>query len=123
MIIAGPGPTYPDAGVIATSPATAPLATPSTVGLPPIHHSATTQVSAAAEAPRWVATNADTARPLAASDLPALNPNHPTHSNPAPVMVIVRLCGCIGSRGEARRFPAIRAAAGAGGPRRRWNTA
>src|ERR1017187_4147995 len=121
MIIAGPGPTYPDAGVIATSPATAPLATPSTVGLPPIHHSAAIHVSAAAEAPRWVATNADTARPLAASELPALNPNHPTQSNPAPVMVIVRLCGCIGSCGEPRRFPTISAAAGGAEPRQKRN--
>src|ERR1019366_1395607 len=116
MIIAGMGPTYPDAGVIATRPATAPLAAPSTVGLPPIHHSANTHVSAAADAPRWVATNADTARPLAASELPALNPNHPTHSSPAPVTVIVRLCGCIGSCGDRGGSPRRRREGSGGGP-------
>src|SRR5208282_4453050 len=107
MIIAGPGPTYPDAGVIATSPATAPLAAPSTVGLPPTHHSAATHDSAAADAPICVATNADTASPLAASALPALKPNHPTHSIPAPATVRVRLCGGIDSRGYPARLPMI----------------
>ena len=47
----------------------------------------------------WVATNAETASPLAASALPALKPNHPNHSRPAPIKVIVRLCGGIGSCG------------------------
>src|SRR5256885_614478 len=92
------GPTYPDAGVIATSPATAPDAAPSVVGLPATNHSAVIHVNVAAAAPRCVATNAETASPFAASALPALNPNHPTHSSPAPVMVSGRLCGGIGSR-------------------------
>src|SRR5258708_6214307 len=85
--------------VIATRPATAPLAAPSTVGLPVFSHSAITHESVAAEAPRWVATKAETASPLAAKALPALKPNHPNHRRPAPVIVSVRLCGTIGSRG------------------------
>src|SRR5690242_15317235 len=99
IIIAGIGPTKPEAGVIATKPATAPLAAPSTVGFPTHSHSAITQESVAAAAPRLVATNAETASPLAATALPALKPNHPTHSKPAPVIVRVRLFGSIGSRG------------------------
>src|SRR5258708_6095341 len=92
------GPTNPEAGVIATNPGTARLAAPRTVGLPTIRHSTNIHESAAAAAPRCVTTKADTASPLAASALPALNPNQPNHSNPAPVTVSVRLCGAICSR-------------------------
>src|SRR5437870_13787458 len=99
ITIAGIGPTKPEAGVMATKPATAPLAAPRTVGLPIHAHSATTQERVAAAAPRLVATNAETATPFAANALPALKPNHPTHSRPAPVTVRVRLLGSIGSRG------------------------
>src|SRR5215471_3712252 len=98
MIMDGIGPTKPEDGVIATKSATAPLAAPSTVGLPVTHHSASTQDSVAAAAPRLVATKAETARPLAASALPALKPNQPTQSSPAPVTVMVKLFGSIGSR-------------------------
>src|ERR1035441_8543803 len=55
------GVTNPDAGVIATSPATAPEIAPSTEGLPFRIHSAALQPIAAAAAPKWVATNADVA--------------------------------------------------------------
>src|SRR5215471_21323319 len=84
MIIAGMGLTKPDAGVMATKPATAPLAAPSVVGLPAQHHSAATHERLAAAAPKLVATNAETARPFAASALPALKPNHRTNINPPP---------------------------------------
>src|SRR2546423_15723627 len=90
------GPTKPEAGVIATSPATAPEAAPSTVGLPRIDHSVNIQPSAAAAAAVLVARNALTARPLASSALPALKPNQPNHSSAAPMTVIGRLCRCIG---------------------------
>src|SRR5215470_8335143 len=116
MMMAGIGATKPEAGVIATRPATAPLAAPRTVGLPTHTHSATTHESVAAAAPRLVATKADTARPFAASALPALKPNHPTHSKPAPVTVIVKLLGSIGSRGYPRRRPTISTAARAETP-------
>src|SRR5438094_342798 len=91
-----PRPTKPEAGVMATRPATAPEAAPSTVGLPRVAHSVNIQPSAAADAPVLVARNALAASPLASSALPALKPNQPNHSSPAPITVIGRLCGCIG---------------------------
>src|SRR5437762_1910807 len=90
------GPTYPDAGVMATSPATAPDAAPSTVGLPRVAHSVNIQPSAAAAAAVLVARNALAATPFASSALPALKPNQPNHRSAAPVTVIGRLWGCIG---------------------------
>src|ERR671922_1017475 len=90
------GPTYPEAGVIATRPATAPEAAPRTVGLPRVAHSVNIQPSAAAAAAVFVARKALAASPLASSALPALKPNQPNHSRPAPITVMGRLCGCIG---------------------------
>src|SRR5881392_1591304 len=78
------GLTKPLAGVIATSPATAPEMAPRTVGLPVLSHSANIQPSVAAAAPRCVAQKALTANPPADRALPALNPNQPTHSSAAP---------------------------------------
>src|SRR3954452_8582327 len=93
MAIAAIGLTNPAAGVIATNPATAPLATPRTVGLPWVIHSVNIHPRAAAAAAVLVATNAVTARPSAARALPALNPNQPTHRREAPITVNGRLCG------------------------------
>ncbi len=90
------GVTNPAAGVIATRPATAPDAAPSTVGLPRDIHSVNIQPSAAAAAAVLVVMNACAARPLAASALPALNPNQPNHSKAAPITVKGRLCGGMG---------------------------
>ena len=84
---------------MATSPATAPEIAPSTLGLPVWIHSATIQPSAAAAAAKCVATNALVASADAASALPALNPNQPTHSRHAPITLSTRLCGRIGSVG------------------------
>src|SRR5579859_2154297 len=99
MSSAGMGCTKPDAGVIATNPATAPEMAPSTLGLPVFSHSATIHPSAAAAAPKCVATNALVASEDAASALPALNPNQPTHNRHAPIALSTRLCGRIGSCG------------------------
>src|SRR6266852_1758949 len=96
MMSADTGPTNPEAGVMATSPATAPEAAPSTVGLPRVIHSVNIQPSAAAAAAVLVARNALAASPLASSALPALNPNQPNHSSAAPMTVMGRLCGCMG---------------------------
>src|SRR2546426_12655684 len=96
MITEAIGVTNPDAGVMATRPATAPEAAPSTVGLPRLIHSVNIQPSAAEAAPVLVAVKALTASPLASSALPALKPNQPTHSSAAPITVIGRLWGCIG---------------------------
>src|SRR4030095_7385686 len=103
------GVTKPDAGVIATSPATAPLAMPSTVGLPRLSHSASIQLSVAAAVAVLVATKAETARPFEASALPALKPNQPNQSSAAPVTVKGRLCGGIGSEPQPSRCPSTRA--------------
>src|SRR2546426_7940164 len=107
MITEAIGVTNPDAGVMATRPATAPDAAPRTVGLPRLIHSVNIQPSAAAAAPVFVAVKALTARPLASSALPALNPNQPTHSSEAPMTVIGRLCGCIGWCPQPPRLPII----------------
>src|SRR5215831_13274486 len=90
---AGIGPTNPAAGVIATRPATAPEIAPSALALPFLNHSARLQPNAAAAAPKCVATNALDANEPAASALPALNPNHPTHSKHAPMKLSTKLCG------------------------------
>src|SRR5690349_11588726 len=97
MTIEDSGPTYPEAGVMATRPATAPEAAPSTVGLPRDIHSVNIQPSAAAAAAVLVARKALAASAFASRALPALNPNQPNHSSAAPMTVIGRLCGCIGA--------------------------
>src|SRR5271154_2074383 len=97
MITAGVGPTKPDAGVMATRPATAPDAMPRTLGLPLLTHSANIQPSAAAAVANCVTSIAMPARPSAAPAEPALNPNQPTHSREAPINVYVKLCGGIAS--------------------------
>src|SRR5215471_18309879 len=102
---AGIGPTNPAAGVIATSPATAPEIAPSALALPFLNHSARLQLHAAAAAPKCVATKALEAREPAASALPALKPNHPTQSKHAPIKLSTKLCGGIGCFGKPMRLP------------------
>src|SRR5690349_20150148 len=99
------GLTNPDAGVMATSPATAPEIPPSTLGLPLRIHSAPAQPRAAVAAAKCVATNALVARLPAPRALPALNPNHPTHSRHAPIKLSTTLCGGIACFGYPTRFP------------------
>src|SRR5438046_3043465 len=105
MASAGIGPTNPAAGVIATSPATAPEIAPSALARPFLIHSAALQLSAAAAAAKCVATKALVASELDASALPALHPNHPTHNKQAPIKLSTRLCGGIGCFGNPIRFP------------------
>src|ERR1700722_9485195 len=85
MTMEPPGSTKPEAGVIATRPATAPEIAPSTEGLPLAIHSANVQPSAAAAVAICVTDIAMPARPFAATAEPALKPNQPTHSNEAPI--------------------------------------
>src|SRR5262245_51789289 len=85
ITIAAIGVTNPEAGVIATKPATAPDAAPSIVGFPVLNHSAIIQPSAAVDAAVCVAMNALDARAPAPSAEPALNPNQPTHNMAAPI--------------------------------------
>ena len=65
----------------------APEAAPKTDGLPRASHSMPAHVSAPAAAEKCVAANALEAIPSDANALPALNPNQPTHSIPAPSTV------------------------------------
>ncbi len=106
---APPTPTKPEAGVIATRPATAPDAIPSTDGLPLLSHSANIQPSAAAAVAICVTAIAKPARPSAATADPALKPNQPTHSIAAPISVSVRLWGAIGSLPKPTRLPSTSA--------------
>src|SRR5207302_6227990 len=106
---AGIGPTNPAAGVMATSPATAPEIAPSALARPFLNHSAALQLSADAAAAKCVATNALVASELEASALPALNPNQPTHNRQAPMKLSTKLCGGIGCFGYPVRFPRYRA--------------
>src|SRR5215469_14383796 len=85
MMIDEPGSTKPDAGVIATRPATAPEMQPRTEGFPFAIHSANIQPSAAAAVAICVTAIAIPARPFAATAEPALKPNQPTHSSDAPM--------------------------------------
>ena len=73
--------------MIATSPATAPEAMPSTLGLPLANHSTNIHDIAAAAVAICVAAIAMPARPSAATAEPALKPNQPTHRSEAPIMV------------------------------------
>ena len=87
------GLTKPEAGVTATRPATAPVIMPSIVGRLLNLQSSTAQVMPAAAPAMCVATRAPAASPPAARALPALNPNQPNHSRPAPSTASGRLCG------------------------------
>src|SRR5580658_7768057 len=111
MITAESGPTKPEAGVIATSPATAPEAMPSTLGLPLVTHSVNIQASAATAVAMCVTAKAMPARPSEATAEPALKPNQPTHSSDAPTTVRVRLYGAIDSLPSPWRLPSISALA------------
>ena len=116
------GPTDPEAGVMATSPAMAPEAMPSTLGLPWRIHSQDIHASAAAAVASWVTASAIPATPSAANSEPALNPNQPTHSMAAPTMVYARLFGSIGVTGYPRRGPRTSAAASPAMPALMWTT-
>ncbi len=93
MTIAPIRPTLPQAGVIATRPATAPDAAPSIEALPLNSASPMHQASTAAAVAEKVLMKASTAVLPASSAEPALKPNQPTHSSEAPTMVRVSECG------------------------------
>ena len=94
--------------MIATRPATTPEAAPRLVGLPSRIFSVISQPSMAAQVATTVLIMAKPAMPLAPSAEPALNPNQPNHSRPAPSITNGRLCGRMGSRGHPRRLPITR---------------
>src|SRR5919198_98848 len=90
--------TYPEAGVMATSPATAPAAAPSTLGAPLWIQLTVIHVSAAIAAAVFVTTNALAASPPELIAEPALKPNQPNQRSDAPSTVIVASCGSMASR-------------------------
>src|SRR2546422_268844 len=108
--------TYPAAGVIPTRPTTAPVAAPTAVILPVRIESSTAHVSTAAAAALFVFTNASAAVPFAASADPALKPNQPNHSRPAPIRTSATLGGDSGMRRKTPRGPRNHAATGADTP-------
>src|SRR5215207_742674 len=108
--------TNPAAGVIATRPATAPAAAPSTLGRPSRIQVAVNQVIAPIAAAVLVTTKALAARPFAPTALPALKPNQPNQRSPAPRTVYVRLCGSIFSVLKPTRRPTTSAATRAATP-------
>src|ERR1700726_1542915 len=108
MRIDDPGSTKPDAGVIATRPATAPEEQPTAGVALPESHSANIHPSAAAAVAICVTAIAMPARPFAATAEPALKPNQPTHSSEAPTSVKVKLWGGIGSLPYPKRLPSTK---------------
>src|SRR4051794_14703894 len=107
MMMAPVESTKPQAGVITTSPATAPEQNPSTLGLPRNMYSAIAQTNDATAVAMVVVRNAFAATPSAATAEPALKPYQPTHSIPVPTMQSTMLCGGIGSLPNPRRLPRI----------------
>src|SRR5207249_7001017 len=93
MINAPLGSTNPEAGVIATRPATAPEIMPSTEGFLATIHSENIHESEAAAVAIWVAAAAMPALTFAVTAEPALKPNQPTHNSEAPMTLSTRLCG------------------------------
>ena len=89
------GLTKPEAGVMATRPATAPEIMPSTLGFLWMIHSMPIQPMAAAAVAIWVAAIAIPALTFEVTAEPALKPNQPTHSREAPMTLSTRLCGAI----------------------------
>src|SRR6266567_5833571 len=108
MSSAPPGVTKPHAGVMTTSPATAPEQKPSTLGLPRVIHSAIGQTKEATAVASVVVVNALAAMTSAPTALPALNPYQPTHNMPVPTMHNTMLCGGIGSLPKPMRLPRIK---------------
>src|SRR4029079_2036395 len=74
-------PEKPQAGVIATRPATTPDARPSADGFPLAIHSTIIPETAAEAVASKVLINPCPAKPLASRPEPTLKPNQPTHSS------------------------------------------
>src|SRR5919199_1762780 len=108
------------AGVMATRPATAPEAAPNVVGCPSRTRSTSSQPMTAAAVATWVLVKASPARPLAPSADPALKPNQPNHSRPAPSITNGRLCGLNCAFGQPLRLPSTSASARPAAPALMW---
>src|ERR1700722_14285755 len=107
-------------GVMATSPATMPEAAPSVVACPSRMRSVSSQASMAVAVAIVVVMNVDPAEPLELVADPALNPNQPNHSNPAPSITNGRLCGRNSVVGQPLRLPSTSASARPATPELIW---
>ena len=105
MISPPTGPIKPEAGVTVARPATTPVTMPTIEGRPKRIHSSAAQTRPAADAEMWVTVMAMAAEPSAARALPPLKPYQPTHSIPAPIMVMPGLWGGLISFGKPSRRP------------------
>src|SRR5690242_14453571 len=101
----------PAAGVTATRPTTIAVAAPTAVGLPDRVASSNVHTTSVAAGASIVVTNASPAMGLAASALPALKPNQPNQSRPAPSSTNGTLCGTSEEEGYSCRLPTTTAAA------------
>src|SRR6185437_14903961 len=108
MITEPVGLTQPQAGVITTSPATAPEQKPSKLGLPLVSHSHIGQTNEATAVASVVVVKALPAVPSDPTSEPALKPYQPTHSMPVPINVNTRLCGVKFSLPKPLRLPRIK---------------
>src|SRR3990170_1389936 len=91
-------PTKPQAGVIATRPATTPDTRPRADGLSLAIHSTIIHDNAAAAVAMKVLIITWPAKALASRLEPTLKPNQPTQSSAAPIKHIVSECGGMASR-------------------------
>lgn len=101
----------PQAGVMATMPATADETTPIVLTLPVRHFSARGQVTMAPAAPSWVLMKAAAALPWSVSAEPELNPNQPDQRRPAPTTTSGMLLGRSSRRAKSRGALSTRATA------------
>ena len=99
------GVTNPEAGVMATRPATEPEMAPRAEALPRLNHSTADQPTAAAAAAKWVLTKALVARVPAERAEPALKPNQPTQSRHAPMKLRTTEWGRMSRWGYPTRLP------------------
>ena len=106
----------PAAGVTATRPTTIAVAQPTAVDLPERNISRKLQKTSVAAGASIVVTNARLAMLSAANALPALNPNQPNHSRPAPSSANGTLCGSRDDEGYPWRLPTTNAATSAATP-------
>src|ERR1017187_2994594 len=93
MITAVVGETYPAAGVIVASPATAPVSSPRNLGFFSFIHATTSHATAAHDGATSVFRNAVAVTESTRTSLPALNPYHPNHNSPVPRATSGMLCG------------------------------
>jgi hypothetical protein len=87
-----------------------------------VHRLTEIQARPAAAAANWVARIAEAVDALAASALPPLKPNQPTHSMAEPTVVIAGFCGGEIRFGKPSRGPMSHAATRADTPAVVWTT-